>query len=24
VVSDVYCQLCNGWLMFENYCIKTQ
>ncbi len=24
VVSDVYCQLCNGWLMFENYGIKTQ
>jgi hypothetical protein len=23
VVSDEPCQLCNGWLAFKNYCIKT-
>jgi hypothetical protein len=24
VVSDEQCQLCNGWLVFKDYCIKTQ
>ncbi len=23
VVSDEHCQLCNGWLAFKDYCIKT-
>jgi len=23
VVSDEHCQLCNGWLAFKEYCIKT-
>jgi hypothetical protein len=23
VVSDERCQLCNGWLAFKDYCIKT-
>jgi len=24
VVSDEHCQLCNGWLAFKNYCVKTE
>jgi hypothetical protein len=24
VVSDEQCQLCSGWLVFKDYCIKTQ
>ncbi len=24
VVSDEHCQLCNGWLVFKDYCINTQ
>ncbi len=24
VVSDEHCQLCNVWLVFKDYCIKTQ
>jgi hypothetical protein len=24
VVSDEQCQLCNGWLVFKDYCIKIQ
>ncbi len=23
VVSDEHCQLCNGWLVFKDYCIET-
>jgi hypothetical protein len=23
VVSDEHCQLCNGWLVLKEYCIKT-
>ncbi len=23
VVSDEHCQLCNGWLAFKDYCMKT-